>query len=102
MNPETNMFEQLSPASKEALDRIQRQLKEATQKFYSNGSPVGSLVRPDGSPVPENWLVLEVGQRFDIEAVSFEVVHIGERYFVAEPRGYHLVGAGEPTSEQSG
>jgi hypothetical protein len=78
MNPETGKFTPLQSTPEEAERMMQ--LQEELAKLESR------LVLPDGSPVPETWIVLSEGELFTIKDQTFEVKHIGESYFVAEPK----------------
>lgn len=61
MNPETNRFEPLLM------------------------SVEGSLLRPDGTPVPPHWAVFSIDERVIIKNHIFKVAYIGETSILFEP-----------------
>lgn len=69
MNPETNRFEPLLELKEEKSLQIQ----------------FSSLVRPDGSPVPDNWITFKVGELVEIKGYTFVVKYIGETSILFEP-----------------
>lgn len=81
MNPDTNKFEELQPATKEQA----RQLLDLENRFKLMQQ--SALVRPDGTPVPAHWTVLSVGQYVVVENYTFEVAHIGESHLLLTPVG---------------
>ena len=82
MNPNTNKFEELQPATKEQM----RQLRDLEDRFKLMQAE-SQLVRPDGTPVPKHWTVLTVGQHVVVENYTFEVAHIGESHLLLTPVG---------------
>ena len=80
MNPDTNRFENL-----EAI----RAIKDAM------GHPT-TLVRPDGSPVPQHWTTFVVDEHVAIKGYTFKVAYVGETSILFEPVGPVVVsGDGE-------
>jgi len=107
MNPETNMFEQLTEKDpdKSPKNRHERRADEALQRKLSKGKyreDYGSkgdtqLVRPNGSPVPEHWSVFKVGEEIVIKNYTFKVAYIGESTLLFEPVGPVIVGENKST-----
>lgn len=71
MNPETNKLEPLQPL------------------------PDGSLLRPDGTPVPKHWAIFTLGEHVVIKDYTFKVCYLGETAVLFEPVAPQLVGAKE-------
>jgi hypothetical protein len=71
MNPDTKTFEEL----KEQLDE---------KKLY-----FGKLLKPDGRPVPDTWLICGAGDLVTVErnnrSFTFRVAYVGEKVLVLEP-----------------
>ena len=89
MNPETNKFEALSEEQsvRQQDTYMQKQLEQLKQVIASD-----SLLRPDGTPVPEHWTVLKVDEVIRIKTHNFKVVYINEGTLVLEPAGPVLIG----------
>lgn len=84
MNPEICRFEPLHTRDTgTALERLQ-QMETAGAR--------GGLLRPDGSPVPEHWTILTVGERVEVRGISFEVRDISTDRLILEPVGPALIG----------
>lgn len=93
MNPHTNRFERLSVAEDPDIEAMRRQLLARTEQMLAEGAALrGSLVRPDGSPVPTTWSVFTEGEEVVIKDYTFRLVRIGESYAVIEPVGPVLIG----------
>lgn len=73
MNPDTNQFEAL------------RELLDPTL--------TARLVRPDGSPVPQHWTVLTVGEHVEVKGYTFKVGYINETTLILEPVKTTILGA---------
>jgi hypothetical protein len=80
MNPETNMFEELTNVKDELnqanLDRIKGMFLEQTR-----------LLRPNGEPVPISWTQFRIGEHVVIKNYTFKVAYIGETSILFEPVG---------------
>ena len=86
MNPDTNKFEELQPATEEQKQQI-LDLEAEFKRMQKS-----QLVRPDGTPVPAHWTVLSVGQYVVVENYTFAVAHIGESHLLLTPVGIPEVG----------
>ncbi len=75
MNPETNKFEKLELDDNYLKDKIES-LGEQFEK---------KLIRPDGTPVPDTWMVFLVGELVEIKNYTFRVAYIGESNILFEP-----------------
>lgn len=82
MNPDTNRFEQSSPALKDVEAKLRQELAGAT-----------SLLRPNGEPVPQHWTQFRDGETVVIKNYTFRVKAIGETYILLEPAAVSLIGA---------
>jgi len=91
MNPDTNKFEELTDGREKTTAEKQM---EDIQSHLSKLSTT-NLLRPDGSPVPDHWTVLTLGEVVTIKTHTFEVAYINEGTLVLVPRGPVLVG-GKP------
>jgi hypothetical protein len=100
MNPDTNQFEQLKEFRKQFEDQQKGSTKqddefikmalqkgEQLQKGASLTSELdrATLVRPDGSPVPDHWPIFKVGEEVTIKGYVFRVGYIGESTLLLEP-----------------
>ena len=88
MNPDKNQFEALREAAGEVGDDLTKDL--LTEKFTERlikkiGEPKASLVRADGSPVPEHWPIFKVGEEIVVKNYVFRVAYIGETTLLLEP-----------------
>jgi len=90
MNPDTNRFEPLhldpldvddSSPFEVKLNALGKQLEE------KGGLEPGTLVRPDGTPVPAHWSTFTVGDEIPIRGYVFRVAYIGETSILFEPVG---------------
>ncbi len=79
MNPETNRFEPLEELIRPD-DIIKHQLLQISQ-----------LVKPDGTPVPDNWITFKFGELVEIKGYTFVVKYIGETSILFEPYGKLIV-----------
>jgi len=89
LNPDTQRFESLDPVESEEKKKLLEELRDGLQTFLTD------LVRPDGSPVPETWLVVALGELIEIKGHTFEVAYIGEGCLMLEPKAIELPGPGE-------
>lgn len=67
MNPESNKFEQLMADIK------------------------GSLLRPDGTKIPEHWPIFQIDEDVVIKGYTFRVKYIGETSILFEPVGPQII-----------
>lgn len=77
MNPETNRFEPLKLSAEEEAKKRKREVdfaKEELRRLLARQS----LVRPDGSPVPQNWSIFTVGELVVIKDYTYRVAYINE------------------------
>lgn len=72
MNPETKRFEHLTQ------------------------SPLGQLLRPDGTPVPSHWAVFKADEIVTIKNYDFKILHVGDDTLLLKPVGPHLIGGTVP------
>ena len=72
LNEETNKFEVARQPTIAELDKL----------MDTHGN---ILIRPDGSVVPETWLVFKEQELVVVKDHTFRVAHIGETYLVIEP-----------------
>lgn len=88
MNPDTNRFEELHPDPRieKLTDAEEEDLKTQLSQLH------GSLLRPDGSPVPKHWTVFRVGEEVAIKDYTFRVAYIGETVILFEPVGVPVIG----------
>ena len=86
MNPDTNQFEPLIKATEE-----QRELLE---RMTANVEP-GTLLRPNGEPVPAHWPVFREGEEIVVKNYTFRIAHIGEKHLLLEPVGIPRIGVAE-------
>lgn len=87
MNPDTKRFEKLSEQLKEQYKRVDEDKWVEPMK--------STLVRPDGSPVPEHWPIFTLEEKVVIKNFTFQVKYIGETSILLEPVGPLLVGGDE-------
>lgn len=100
MNPDTNQFEQLQEmkemfaeqekgSTKQDDKFIQQALDQAEQlqkgSFTEQLVKKASLVRPDGSPVPDHWPIFKVDEELTVKGYVFRVAYIGESTLLLEP-----------------
>ena len=90
MNPDKNQFEALRQAAGEGDDDLTKDL--LTEKFterlikkIGEPEPKATLVRADGSPVPEHWPIFKVGEEIVVKNYVFRVAYIGETTLLLEP-----------------
>ena len=94
MNPETNRFEELTPEMQESLRNQSKEMERRVrqmQKRLMSGEP-GTLLRPNGEPVPEHWSVFAVDDDVVIKNYTFRIKYIGETSMLLEPVGPVVVG----------
>lgn len=72
LNEETNKFEMVKKPTIEELERLIDKHKNI-------------LIRPDGSVVPDTWLVFKEDELVVVKDHTFRIAHIGETYVVIEP-----------------
>ena len=72
MNPDTNKFEKLIDLNK-----------------LNKDTPLvdGTLLRPNGDPVPKHWSTFVVGENYVINDYTFKCAYIGETSILFEPVG---------------
>ena len=81
MNPDDGTFHRLKDIDGDAERRaVDDQLRAATPGFERS-----QLVLPDGSPVPDNWLLFTEGERLVIKDHTFEVKWIGKDAILLQP-----------------
>ena len=79
MNPDTNRFETLRGQDESSAEQLRAQLEGVAAQVR------GQLLRPDGTPVPQHWTVLTVGELVDVKGYTFRVAHINESTLLLEP-----------------
>lgn len=97
MNPKTKKFEELTegPITKEILDDMVKPNPSLRTWATSMGATVkdapcsscepGTLIRPDGTPVPKHWTIFTVGEHVVVKDWTFRVAHINEATLILEP-----------------
>ena len=100
MNPDTNRFEPLVMKDErkehnkdQEAARDRRQVEAQLQKVAAKMLPT-DLVRPDGSPVPQNWSIFTVGELVVFKDYTYRVAYINESSITFEPVGPVVVGEG--------
>ena len=93
MNPDTNLFEELSLAedekTKEAMERLKAYIspqKIDPEDFRLDLEKL-HLVRPDGSSVPDHWSIFQVGEEVIVKNYTFRVAYINDVTLILEPVG---------------
>lgn len=92
MNPDTNRFEPLKEQqgehnkTQEEQRRLQRMELAQIKRLFATQPPM-SLLRPDDSPVPQNWSVFTVGERVVLKDYTFRVAYIDGVSITLEPIG---------------
>jgi len=87
MNPDTNEFEPLRDAAQQSS--LTKALQEEVERHAS-----GTLLRPNGEPVPKHWSVFTVGERLVVKDYTFEVVDISKDRILLKPIGLPVIGEG--------
>jgi hypothetical protein len=80
MNPYTNKFEFLTPVLDPKLGK--------------------QLLRPNGEPVPEHWMVFRQGELVVLKNYTFKVAYMNEGTLVLEPAGTVLVGSAREDADE--
>lgn len=88
MNPKTNRLEELCEPTKEQKALLQAMTAHCEPSTIT-------LVRPDGSPVPEHWSVFRVGEEVVVKNYTFKIGYIGESALLLEPVGPVVIGEKE-------
>jgi hypothetical protein len=77
MDPHTGKFHPLiEEEAKKAGDALRQDLQ---------GVMGSKLVLPDGSPVPDNWVIFREGEKVEIKGHTFEVKWIGRDGILFSP-----------------
>lgn len=88
LNPDTGRFENLTEPEFGQSDRMEVLANEIEGRFDEveriAASPNG-LVRPDGSPVPNDWPIFSMEELIVIKGASFRVAYIGDTAILFEP-----------------
>lgn len=95
MNPESNRFESLhlDPLDVDKDAPFEEKLGALAKQLEQKGNlPPGSLLRPDGTPVPDHWSTFQIGEEIVIKTHVFRVAYIGETSILFEPVGPVVVG----------
>ena len=87
MNPETNRFEPLSIDDGTDAEALEKAFAERLESVMGAAEAVqpASLVRPDGTPVPEHWPIFKVDEEVVVKGYVFRVAYIGETTLLLEP-----------------
>jgi len=86
MNPDTNRFEELR--EREQLPLMEKRISVPSDLLALDRKLARlSLLRPDGSPVPEHWSIFQIGENVVIKDYTFKVSYIGETAILFEPVG---------------
>lgn len=88
MNPETNRFERLTEEQKEVQKNQTKEMERRLRQLQNTAlSSSGTLLRPNGEPVPAHWSVFAVGEHVVIKSYTFKVAYVGETSILFEPVG---------------
>lgn len=98
MNPDTNRFEKLREQEQRPQNRKERRAaaavarSELMKEMKQRQDDYFTLLRPDGTPVPEHWSVFQVDEHVVVKNYTFKVAYMNEGTLVLEPVGPVIVG----------
>lgn len=94
MNPETNRFEPLKRSAEDDEKQFQQQRDEVFTHLQGELDRLqGGLLRPDGTPVPQNWSVFTAGEHVVLKNYTYRVAYINESSITLEPVGPVVIDA---------
>jgi hypothetical protein len=83
MNPDTGQFERLQQRHEEQLKALEHRFSRLHPRLSAEQR--SSLIRPDGSPVPDHWAVFTVGELVTLKNNTFRVAYMNEGTLLLEP-----------------
>jgi hypothetical protein len=90
MNPDTNRMEQLHQETRTELEKFTAKLADADRAAQLQELK-RTLLRPDGTPVPQHWSTFRLGEHVVVNGYTFKIAYVGETSILLEPVSPALV-----------